>query len=606
MSTALSSSDDEFSAYNFSEFTEEDLRRVDADMARMYGGPQITIQIETPQASSDTIICMSQTPHASGSHSKGKQRADVDPLSPMAKYRKRGVLSVTDLASLAWCEVQFDYGLRQRRHEPIASRPQSFVSAQGKEIFVAKEVAVKNDVRTKQGKALHKVLERQVKAEELQVEVSSEEEQWALRLINILNSLDGLLLQGYTRELPVFGVLQGEVVVGVIDEVVLKTDTPITSQKRPFSSPTRSKSKKLRRSLSPSQHLVTEYFQNTTPVNSLAPVDIDIPPAATETEIERPSTPEEIGPTPTSPPRKFLHLLDTKTRRTNTLPEDRATLPSRIQLMLYYRLLKDLTSLSPPFDFAAMWQRVGVNPTKTLSTRFLLEAGLLKENNSWNTSCLNDFSNAFVELVENLGISGVDTELELVYRLIQGDKIKRKKFREKGLASPAISQEERDLAKAIEASLINIRNSGEPAAQESSVEIALQSDFARNTDTPSDVGTPTVGLKSSLQNFAGNGNDVKEKSIITPRPVSSSDCSDTELESGQHDLRPIGIKLFEYDEEMLNQHIAHVLKWWRGNRNPQGVSLEDSWRCRTCEYENNCEWREEKASEVQERLLRHQ
>ncbi|KNZ76384.1 Defects in morphology protein 1 like protein [Termitomyces sp. J132] len=503
MSTALSSSDDEFSAYNFSEFTEEDLRRVDADMARMYGGPQITIEIEIPQASSGTI--MSRTPHASGSHSKGKQRADLGPLSPMAKYRKRGVLSVTDLASLAWCEVQFDYGLRQRRHEPIASRPQSFVSAQGKEIFVAKEVAVKND-------ALHKVLERQVKAEELQVEVSSEEEQWALRLINMLNSLDGLLLQGYTRELPVFGVLQGEVVVGVIDEVVLKTDTPITSQKRPFSSPTRSKSKKLRRSLSPSQHLVTEYFPNTTPVNPLAPVDLDIPPAATETEIERPSTPEEIEPTPTSPPRKFLHLLDTKTRRTNTLPEDRATLPSRIQLMLYYRLLKDLTSLSPPFDFAAMWQRVGVNPTKTLSTRFLLEAGLLKENNSWNTSCLNDFSNAFVELVENLGISGVDTELELVYRLIQ------------------------------------------------------------------------VGLKSSLQNFAGNGNDVK----------------------GQHDLRPIGIKLFEYDEEMLNQHIAHVLKWWRGNRNPQGVSLEDSWRCRTCEYENNCEWREEKASEVQERLLRHQ
>ncbi|KAG6874411.1 hypothetical protein C0995_015147 [Termitomyces sp. Mi166 len=605
MSTA-SSSGDEFSAYNFSEFTEEDLQRVDADVARIsQGSPQITIQVEAPLAGGNTSgTIMSQTPQTSESRRKGKQRADLNPLSPMARHRRHGTLSVTDLASLTWCEVQFEYGLRQQRHMPIAMRPQSFISAQGKEISVAKEVALKNDVRTKQGKALHKILEREVKTEELQVEISSEEEQWGLRLVNMLASLRGILLEGYTRELPVFGILQDEVVVGIIDEVIMKTEMPTTPQKRSSSSPTRSTPKKLRRSLSPPQHLVTEYFPNTTPANPSASVDLDAPPAPTEREIERPSTPEGPSPTATSP-RKFLHLQDTKTRKSNSLPANRDTFPSRIQLMLYYRLLEDLTSLSPPFDFAALWQRVGVDPTQTFSPKFLVQAGLLEENNTWNASCLSDLSNAYIGMVQDLNIAGVDTKLELVYRLLQGDRNKGKKSRGVSRsASPVVTQEERDLAKAIEASLVDARASGEPAAQKSSAEVTVQVDSVPGTDTPLDVATPTVGLKNSLQYLTVNGNNVEghvnpEKSDSAPRPASSN----TEVELDKHDLRPIGIKSFEYDEEMLNRHIIHTLKWWRGDRNPQGVSLEDSWRCRTCEYENNCEWREQKALEVQERLF---
>lgn len=98
------------------------------------------------------------------------------------------------------CEVQFDYGLRQKRSRPIASRPKTFRSAQGKEISVKETVAVKNDEITKQGKvrvklfrttefyktiqAIHKELEREIRLEELQVDISSHEERWALRYGN--------------------------------------------------------------------------------------------------------------------------------------------------------------------------------------------------------------------------------------------------------------------------------------------------------------------------------------------------------------------------------------------------------------------------------------
>jgi pyridoxine/pyridoxamine 5'-phosphate oxidase len=50
------------------------------------------------------------------------------------------------------CEVQFDYGLRQRRSRPLESRPASFVSKQGKTISVQKTTAAKNDKIQSKGK----------------------------------------------------------------------------------------------------------------------------------------------------------------------------------------------------------------------------------------------------------------------------------------------------------------------------------------------------------------------------------------------------------------------------------------------------------------------
>jgi hypothetical protein len=45
------------------------------------------------------------------------------------------------------------------------------------------------------------------------------------------------------------------------------------------------------------------------------------------------------------------------------------------------------------------------------------------------------------------------------------------------------------------------------------------------------------------------------------------------------DMTIIGTKTFDYDDAMLNEHVAHTLEWWYGNRNPRGVSLEQSSRC---------------------------
>ena len=50
------------------------------------------------------------------------------------------------------CEVQFDYGLRQKRSRKLGERPASFTSAHGKKIVVEKKVAAKNELNLQRGK----------------------------------------------------------------------------------------------------------------------------------------------------------------------------------------------------------------------------------------------------------------------------------------------------------------------------------------------------------------------------------------------------------------------------------------------------------------------
>jgi len=81
--------DDEFAAYNFSEFTEEDFARIDADIARKERLAKVTIAYETASGQSRQ------------GQSSSNERSRVGP-SPLEEFRQYGTLSVTDLASPSW------------------------------------------------------------------------------------------------------------------------------------------------------------------------------------------------------------------------------------------------------------------------------------------------------------------------------------------------------------------------------------------------------------------------------------------------------------------------------------------------------------------------
>lgn len=53
----------------------------------------------------------------------------------------------------------------------------------------------------------------------------------------------------------------------------------------------------------------------------------------------------------------------------------------------------------------------------------------------------------------------------------------------------------------------------------------------------------------------------------------------------------IGRHRFAHDPAALAEHLQSVLQYWRGTREPHGVSLENARRCQWCEFEEGCEWR---------------
>ncbi|XP_034147618.1 exonuclease V isoform X2 [Esox lucius] len=57
----------------------------------------------------------------------------------------------------------------------------------------------------------------------------------------------------------------------------------------------------------------------------------------------------------------------------------------------------------------------------------------------------------------------------------------------------------------------------------------------------------------------------------------------------------------EFNEAQLRAELRGYLAFWRGQREPQGVdveNIEEAWKCSMCPYEESCDWRTSKLQEV--------
>lgn len=109
-------------------------------------------------------------------------------------------------------------------------------------------------------------------------------------------------------------------------------------------------------------------------------------------------------------------MVDTKTRRQNSLPSDDDALSSRLQLMLYHRFLNSL--LDSSFDFPGFWARNELDSQKSFSEIFLSQVyPILDGIAAPQLSCLDDVTQLWLDMVPKLDISGVDATLHLIYRL---------------------------------------------------------------------------------------------------------------------------------------------------------------------------------------------
>ncbi|KAG6335088.1 hypothetical protein ID866_3997 [Astraeus odoratus] len=359
---------DEFDGYDFSEFTPDDFAAIDAAVSRMLGpasqiavaatplaGPALQVELETAIAHASSSEQQNNIANASFNCFTSQSTSEVVD-SPYKRFiSKKKAFSVTDLVSPVWCELQYEYGLYGEKYKPLAQRPTLFTLAQ------------------------------------------------------LIMGFNEIVIE-YQRELPVFGIIHGHAVLGVIDEVVQVSITSKCSGPDPHAD-----ERKAPQPGSP----VRKRQRTETPSPTEAPSQM-APPSIFMSGNEDSKVVIDNCLQPSQDPYA-LRLLDYKTRRAEYLPPVEDILSSKLQLMLYHRMLASL--LDPEtIDFELLWRLTGLDPGRPFSARFIRELGW--ENNVSEDQLRMDLhylvaewvSTVHTEKVEKGCLQGISEELQLIYR----------------------------------------------------------------------------------------------------------------------------------------------------------------------------------------------
>ncbi|CEI40341.1 hypothetical protein FVEN_g1732 [Fusarium venenatum] len=235
---------------------------------------------------------------------------DRSPLQRFRSYPKRP-LTVTDLTSGAWCELQYWYTLTRL---PGGRRTRT--------------------AAMKQGSKIHKNLEDEVHTT-VKIDIMTKEDAFGLKLWNLVQGLRTLRDTGLTRELEVWGIVDENLVNGVIDSVSYENPNP-EFEAELFSQ--ESKKGKQKSSLA-------DYFP---------PKNAD----ANHSGLK-------------------IYLADVKTRGSSSAVSPAQIRPAKIQLLLYHRFLSDMAA--GKLDFFKVFRRYGLNPDDAFSDTFIAQIGSLHD-----------------------------------------------------------------------------------------------------------------------------------------------------------------------------------------------------------------------------------
>ncbi|KAF7793589.1 hypothetical protein EIP86_004703 [Pleurotus ostreatoroseus] len=359
------------------------------------GGPATEIEIE---GQATTAPMATETPYPGQS-----------PYKRFKIWRKS--LVVTDFSRLAWCELHLDYSERQQSSRSIEQRLRSFPSARGKTIKVDIEVMKNNDRVTNLGRKIHRGLQLEINPPELKITSRSDVNRWGQRLVAMIDCVRSLSEQGCCREMPVIGIMNGLVVQGLIDHVqrqVIPAEAPVDlNDPAPSVEDTPSGSQLKRKRTSIEAPDADE--------PKLKKVRIQDRSEATEETEAAPQTSADSS----SSCCYELHISDTKTRSEPGMPPESDAIPSRLQLMLYRKLLSGL--LAPPsspdaVNLDAIWTLVRVSPETRLSRTFIQEMKLERYGPSQRGWTLNELVRVFKESVKALHVDKIDNAMSIVYR----------------------------------------------------------------------------------------------------------------------------------------------------------------------------------------------
>ncbi|KAL7792041.1 deoxyribonuclease domain-containing protein [Trichoderma ceciliae] len=412
----------------------------------------------------------SPPPTEASDDDEAEVKDDRSPLQRFRSYPKRP-LTVTDLTAGAWCELQYWYTLTRL---PGGRRTRTPAMQQGSKV--------------------HKKLEDEVHTT-VKIEIINKEDGFGLRLWNFVQGLRTLRDTGLTRELEVWGMVDGNLVNGVIDD--LSYDNPNPDFEEELSTQGSQPS--------PSQSVISDYF------------------------------PLPMSDKPGGYHRKIF-LTDVKTRGTLSPISAAVIRPAKIQLLLYHRFLSDMAA--GKLDFFQVFRRYGLDADERFSDTFMSQIGELHD-----------------EIFFDTPTSSAEQYMELLKNAIKGS-----------------------------------------ATQDDKSAVVLGPD--------SSPGVPDLLKYGSLRELLTL---VKDEIRLTfPRGADSLGRILCVKYVYREDGRELNAHDFPVSRQTLDAYLAGDMSWWRGERKPAGVNIEEAFKCSSCEFAPSCKWRrgmdEERVRRTQERV----
>lgn len=150
-----------------------------------------------------------------------KSRQRKPPRSIEEHVMQKMSLGVSELVSPAWCEYAYQYNVLFQSHLPLSMRPLTITTPRGTVMEPDWSSMEQKEAVMEKGSAIHEDIERDVLPVQVTIRVETREDEWALLLLQFATGLYILQTSGRTREVPVFGVIHGKLIRGIIDELHL-------------------------------------------------------------------------------------------------------------------------------------------------------------------------------------------------------------------------------------------------------------------------------------------------------------------------------------------------------------------------------------------------
>lgn len=382
----------------------------------------------------------------------------------------------------------------------------------------------------KQGSAVHKTLEDQVHTT-VPVEVTTKEDSWGLRIWNVIQGLRTLRETGMTRELEIWGVIDGEVVNGVIDQLsyeCLDPEMEASAEEHYVNAMA------ARQALPEYQTSITEYLLSPNR-GGRRMADLAEPNNVAADSKRNPSTSE-----------RKIYMTDIKTRgaASRSIPtvSSPSFRPTQLQLHIYYHLLNRLAT-TDEITIETIASRYDLDPNLPFTDTFIAEVGGLNDQ--------------FYDVLSSQGSGGSSSTNLQQQQLSQ--------YHEASQDSTTILLSHNNL----------------------STLWSLMKTHLYLTFLPQNPPPP----EPQPQSNPPQPQPFKPPTLLSPLLTA------TYLSPTSENL---GSRSFLFDPAVLTSHLRDEMSWWLGKRPAKGVEVMEAWKCRICEFRDECTWREEREEEMAE------